>query len=268
MSDKNRLDKVLIDKRLVQSRQRAKSLIMAGMVFVNGKKIDKVGTLIDQEADIYLKEKDIPYVSRGGLKLKTALDGFKIDVKNRICLDVGASTGGFTDCLLQYGAKLVYAVDVGYGQLDWKLRNDCRVINIEKTNIRYFSRENFLQTLKNKINEAVLKNCGFNNLCFEEEVLPDLAVVDVSFISLRKVLLPVYQLIKQKAEVIALIKPQFEASRKEIKKGIVKDEEVIKTVVEEIKQFSGELNFKVKGIIAAPLKGPSKNREQLIYLQK
>ncbi len=268
MGDKNRLDKVLIDKGLVQSRQRAKALIMAGVVFVNGKKIDKVGTLIDQEADIYLKGKDIPYVSRGGLKLKTALDGFKIDVKNKICLDVGASTGGFTDCLLQYGAKLVYAVDVGYGQLDWKLRNDCRVINIEKTNIRYFSRENFLQTLKNKINETVLKNCGFNDGCFEEEVLPDVAVVDVSFISLRKVLLPVYQLIKKKAEVIALIKPQFEANRKEIKKGIVKDEEVIKAVVEEIKQFSGELKFKVKGIIAAPLKGPSKNREQLIYLQK
>lgn len=268
MGDKNRLDKILIDKGLVQSRERAKALIMAGMVFVNGKRIDKAGTLIDQKADIYLKEKDIPYASRGGLKLEVALKGFKIDVKNKICLDVGASTGGFTDCLLQCGAKLVYAVDVGYGQLDWKLRNDFRVINIEKTNIRYFSRGKFLQTLKDKINEDILKNCGFNNACFAEKVLPDLAVVDVSFISLRKVLLPVYQLIKEKAEVIALIKPQFEANRKEIKKGIVKNEEVIKTVVEEIKQFSGELNFKVKGIIAAPLKGPSKNREQLIYLQK
>ncbi|MCK5534175.1 TlyA family RNA methyltransferase [bacterium] len=268
MDDKSRLDKILVDKGLVQSRERAKALIMAGMVFVNGKKIDKAGTLIKDDADICLKKKDIPYVSRGGIKLKAALESFNIDIKNRVCLDVGASTGGFTDCLLQYGAKIVYAIDVGYGQLDWKLRNDSRVVNIEKTNIRYFNREKFLQILKDKFNEDALKVYGFDDVDINEKNLPDLAVVDVSFISLSKVLLPVYQIIKEKADVIALIKPQFEAERKEIKKGIVKDKEVIKEVIEKIKQFSCGLNFKVKGVVPAPIKSAAGNREQLIHLQK
>ncbi|MCX8011581.1 MAG: TlyA family RNA methyltransferase [Desulfobacterota bacterium] len=239
-----RIDKLLVERGLVRSRERAKALILAGKVFADGKKVEKAGCEIAIHAELLLKEKDFPYVSRGGVKLAYALDYFQIMVLNRIALDVGASTGGFTHCLLLRGAKKVYAVDVGYGQLDWSLRNDSRVVCMEKTNIRYLSPENIADPIS-------------------------LAVTDTSFISLKKVLIPVIKLVEQDGEIISLIKPQFELAPQEIGKGgVVRNPLLHLKAVEEIIKFANNLGLKVIGTVESPLKGPKGNKEFFIYLKK
>jgi 23S rRNA (cytidine1920-2'-O)/16S rRNA (cytidine1409-2'-O)-methyltransferase len=243
-SPKERIDKLLVDRNLVQSRERAKALIIAGKVFVDGHKTEKVGTLVDPDAHVVLKEKDFPYVSRGGVKLEYALDSFQLDVKNRIALDVGASTGGFTHCLLLRGAQKIYAVDVGYGQLDWTLRNDPRVVCMERTNIRHLTAD--------RISDPI-----------------SLAVTDTSFISLKKVLAPLLGLIEKEGEVLALIKPQFELSPREVGKGgVVRDPYLHTKVVEDMVAFANGLGIDVRGTVESPLKGPKGNREFFIYLKK
>jgi len=241
---KERIDKLLVDRGLLRSRERAKALILAGKVFADGKKVEKAGCLVDIEANLILKEKDFPYVSRGGVKLAYALDYFQIPVQNRIVLDVGASTGGFTHCLLLRGAQKVYAVDVGYGQLDWSLRNDPRVVCMEKTNIRYLSPEAITDSIS-------------------------LAVTDTSFISLKKVIIPVLNIITEKGEILSLIKPQFELSPAEVGKGgVVRDPQLHLKAVEEISKFAKELGIIVIGTVESPLKGPKGNKEFFIYLKK
>ncbi|GAB5047073.1 TlyA family RNA methyltransferase [Thermodesulfovibrio sp. TK110] len=238
---KLRLDQLLCKKGITESREKARALIIEGKVIVNGNKIEKPGTQVDENAKIELCGETLPYVSRGGLKLEAALKAFSIDVKDKVAMDVGASTGGFTDCLLQHGAKRVYAIDVGYGQLAWKLRTDPRVIPIEKTNIRYMNRD--------RIQEDI-----------------DIATVDVSFISLKLVIPKVIEFLKSKGEIIALIKPQFEVGRREVERGgIVKATEKRKKAVEEIKGFFELMNLKVIGIIESPIKGQKGNIEYLIY---
>lgn len=238
---KLRLDQLLCKKGITESREKARALIIEGKVIVNGNKIEKPGTQVDENAKIELCGETLPYVSRGGLKLEAALKAFSIDVKDKVAMDVGASTGGFTDCLLQHGAKRVYAIDVGYGQLAWKLRTDPRVIPIEKTNIRYMNRD--------RIQEDI-----------------DIATVDVSFISLKLVIPKVLEFLKSKGEIIALIKPQFEVGRREVERGgIVKATEKRKKAVEEIKGFFELMNLKVIGIIESPIKGQKGNIEYLIY---
>ena len=241
---KKRLDNLLVERGIIQSRERAKGLILSGDVKVNGNPVNKAGTLIDEDAEIELTGKDIPYVSRGGLKLEKAIKEFGINVKDKVAIDVGASTGGFTDCLLQYGIKKVYAVDVGYGQLAWKLRKDPRVIVIERKNIRYLNPDD--------IGEPV-----------------DIATIDVSFISLKLVLPVVKNLLKEKGEIIALIKPQFEVGKGEVGKGgIVKEKEKHEKVISEIKSFAIDLGFKVLNVTESPIQGQKGNVEFLIHLQK
>lgn len=244
---KNRLDQLLVDQGFFSSRSRAQAAILEGSVFVNGKKIEKAGSLFSPDAAIEVKGKPHPYVSRGGVKLEKALDDFKIEVKGKIALDVGVSTGGFTDCLLQRGAKKVYAVDVGYGQLAWELRKNPRVKVFERTNVRYLKLENIgLQT---------------SDISF--------CTIDVSFISLSKVLPAVYNLLAEEAEVLALIKPQFEAKREQVGKGgIVKDEKVRREVVEKVKAEAKALGFEAKGIIQSPITGADGNVEFFVYLLK
>ena len=241
---KERLDKLLVDKGIVQSRERARALIMAGKVLVKGKKVEKAGEMVLVDADIVLIGEDIPYVSRGGLKLEKAQDEFNIDVSGKVAIDVGASTGGFTDCLLQRGAKKVYAIDVGYGQLDLKLRNDPRVINIERQNIRYI----------------------------EKKVVPedvDLVTIDSSFISLVKIIPKILEFIGEYGALIALIKPQFEVGKGEVGKGgVVRDEAKHKAVVENIKGFCTDSGLSVIGVVESPILGPKGNREFLIYAVK
>ncbi len=238
--NKVRLDKLMLMRGLVQSREKARALILEGMVEVNGEVIDKAGAMVREDAEILVRE-TIPFVSRGGLKLKHAIEEFRINVRDKVAMDVGASTGGFTDCLLQYGARRVYAIDVGYGQLDYKLRNDPRVIVLEKTNIRYID--------KNTIPELV-----------------DVATVDVSFISLTKVIPKICEFLKKGGEMITLIKPQFEAGRKYIEKGgVVRDENVRRMVVDKIQAFAEEKGFRVIGTIPSPIKGPKGNIEFLMY---
>ena len=234
-----------MEKGLVSSRERAKALIMAGSVWVGERKLTKVGAEFPVDIEVEVKESPLrKYVSRGGLKLEAAIKDFGLSVKGKVCLDVGASTGGFTDCLLQNGAKKVYALDVGYGQLDWKLRNDSRVVNIEKANIRYFDEK--------KIKSPV-----------------DLATVDVSFISLDKVLPKVKKLIRKGGEIVSLIKPQFEAGREKVSRGgVVKDRKVHQEVIDKIKFLSGRLGLEVKGLTTSPIKGPAGNIEYFIYLKK
>jgi len=240
---KIRLDKLLVERGISPTRERAKALILSGVIIVSENRIDKAGTLVPRDAKIRIKGADNPYVSRGGLKLKKALSEFGIDVAGFVALDVGASTGGFTDCLLQEGAKKVYAVDVGYGQLAWKLRNDERVIVFEKTNIRYFS------------------GSGMN-----DEV--DIATIDTSFISLKLVIPAVLNLIKKDSIVLALIKPQFEVGKEEVgKKGVVKDPDLHRRVVDEITDFCMELSLKVVGICESPILGPAGNKEFFIYVK-
>ena len=239
---KERLDKLVMERGLAPSRERAKALIMAGQVVVDDHLADKAGLMVPTEAQIRLKGEPLPYVSRGGLKLAEGLERFGIDVAGLCAVDVGASTGGFTDCLLQRGARKVFAVDVGYGQLAWKLREDPRVVNLEKTNIRYL--------------EALPEP-------------PDLAVIDASFISLDKVLPPTLRLIKEEGTVVALIKPQFEVGRGQVGKGgVVRDEKKHREVVEGIADLAQGLGLSVLGVCDSPILGPKGNKEFLIHLKK
>ena len=241
---KERLDKLLVDQGLAQSRERARALILAGKVVVDDHRVDKAGARFDSCVELRIKGEDIPYVSRGGLKLERALQLFPVDPTGRVAIDVGASTGGFTDCLLQHGAEKVYAVDVGYGQLAWKLREDARVVNLERCNIRNLRPEQL-------------------------EIRPSLAVIDASFISLAKVLPQTLALLDDKAELLALIKPQFEVGRGMVGKGgVVRDTDLHRQVVEEIKRLAIELGCQVGGVTESPILGPKGNREFLIYLQK
>src|SRR3989338_3189157 len=255
---KRRLDNLLLERGIVQSRERAKGLILSGDVRVNGNPVNKVGTLIDENAEIEIT-KDIPYVSRGGLKLEKAIKEFNINVKDKAAIDVGASTGGFTDCLIQYGAKKVYAVDVGYGQLAWKLRNDPRVVIIERKNIRYIKPSD----IRPPLSPLLLKE-GKGEVFAE---LADIATIDVSFISLKLVLPVVKNLLKENGEIIALIKPQFEVGKSEVEKGgIVRDKEKHERVILEIKFFANDLGFKFLGLTESPIQGQKCNVEFLIYL--
>jgi 23S rRNA (cytidine1920-2'-O)/16S rRNA (cytidine1409-2'-O)-methyltransferase len=242
-SKKIRLDKLLFDKRLVESREKAKALILGGNILVNGIVINKAGTLVKTDDVLSVKNK-MPYVSRGGLKLEHAINHFHIDIKDKIIMDVGASTGGFTDCLLQHGAKKIYAIDVGYGQFDWILRKEERIVLLEKTNIRYLDQD----FVHDKI---------------------DIATIVVSFISLLKVIPKVSEFLALRGEIVALIKPQFEAGKKDVGKGgVVKDERKRVEVVEKIKSESAKMGFEVIGTTTSPLKGPKGNVEFFIYLRK
>lgn len=240
---KIRLDQLVHKKGITESREKARALIIEGKVLVNGVKVEKPGSLVDENSEVTLCGETLPYVSRGGLKLEHAIKHFSIDVRDKVAMDVGASTGGFTDCLLQHGAKKVYAIDVGYGQLAWKLRADPRVIAIERTNIRYMERD--------KIPESV-----------------DIATVDVSFISLKLVIPKILEFLKPKGEIVALVKPQFEVGKGEVEKGgIVKSEEKRVKVVENIKSFFESLSLKVVGVVESPIKGQKGNVEYLIYVK-
>ncbi|GAB4436828.1 MAG: TlyA family rRNA (cytidine-2'-O)-methyltransferase [bacterium] len=240
MSNKKRADELLFEKGLVESRSRAKTLIMMGKVYCDGKKVEKAGDLISTEQTFEIME-DLPYVSRGGIKLEAALKTFTINLKDKVCLDIGASTGGFTDCMLKAGAKKVYAVDVGYGVLDDRLRRDERVVNIERTNFRYIERS--------KIPEEV-----------------DFISIDVSFISLELIIPKALEFLKTGGEIVALIKPQFELSRKEVGKGgIVRDDDLRNKAVEKINDFLLEKGVEVIGIIPSPILGQKGNKEFLIY---
>jgi len=241
---KKRLDVMLFERGLADSREKAKRLIMAGIVYVDNNKEDKAGSTFDEEAVIEVRGKTLKYVSRGGLKLEKAMDVYGIRLDGMVCMDVGASTGGFTDCMLQNGAVKVYSVDVGHGQLDWKLRNDPRVVCMEKTNIRYVEPEHI------------------------DDVL-DFASIDVSFISLTKVLGPVRNLLKDGGEVVCLIKPQFEAGREKVgKKGVVRDKSVHREVIKMVADFALSIGFSVKGLDFSPVKGPEGNIEYLLYIKK
>ena len=242
--EKIRLDKLLVSRDLAPTIQKAQALILAKAVKVNEACLDKADTLVPADAEIKLKGTDNPYVSRGGLKLKGALDEFALNVDGLVALDVGASTGGFTDCLLQAGAKNVYALDVGYGQLAWKLRQDKRVVVIERTNIRHYDGADI-------------------------EEPPDLATVDVSFISLKVVLPAILRLLKEEALILALIKPQFEAAREEVgKKGVIEDQSVQERVVEEICEFCRSINLEDLRTCASSILGPAGNKEFFILAQK
>ena len=241
---KERLDKLLVDHGLAQSRERARALILAGKVIVDDHRVDKAGARFDPEVELRIKGTDIPYVSRGGLKLEKALQQFPVDPTGRVAIDVGASTGGFTDCLLQHGAGKVFAVDVGYGQLAWRLREDERVVNLERCNIRNLTSDQL-------------------------DDRPTLAVIDASFISLSKILPSTLALLDDQAEILALIKPQFEVGKGMVGKGgVVRDLELQQQVVEEVKALAITLGCQVRGVIESPILGPKGNREFLIYLQK
>src|SRR3989338_7709436 len=263
---KKRLDQLLVEKELFASRSKAQAAISAGQVYVNGQKSDKAGKLFSADARIEIKGNLCPYVSRGGVKLERALDEFRVEVKDKICLDIGASTGGFTDCLLQRGAAKVYAIDVGYGQLAWKLRQEERVVVVEKTNVRHLVPENFYSRYSFP---ACRLPAGRQGKARPITHYPALAVVDVSFISLAKVLPAVYSLLADKAEIIALIKPQFEAKREQVGKGgIVRSEEIRSEVVEKVKTEAKAVGFKVKGLIQSPITGADGNVEFLLLLTK
>ena len=242
---KERLDVLLVERGLFPSREKAKLSIMEGNVYVEGQKEDKAGTLFDKEAKIEVRGKSLQYVSRGGLKLEKAMARFPIDLTDRICMDIGASTGGFTDCMLQNGAAKVYSIDVGYGQLDYKLRTDARVVCMEKTNFRYVKAEDL------------------------KEGTPSFASVDVSFISLSLILPVAYELLDEKSEVVALIKPQFEAGKEKVgKKGVVRDPAVHEEVIRKVLVMSKETGFQVRGLTFSPIRGPEGNIEYLLYLRK
>ena len=241
---KERLDVLLFKRALTPSREKARAVIMSGSVYVNGQKEDKAGAVFEDTVEIEVRGAALPYVSRGGLKLEKAMSAFSLCVEGKTCMDVGASTGGFTDCMLQNGAAKVYAVDVGRGQLDWKLRNDPRVVCMEKTNIRY--------VVPADIPEPIA-----------------FASIDVSFISLTKVLGVVYSLLLADGEVEALIKPQFEAGREKVgKKGVVRDPRVHLEVIESTAAFARSIGFIVLGLTWSPIRGPEGNIEYLIHLRK
>ena len=242
---KERLDVLLVKQGFAQSREKAKAIIMSGNVFVDGQREDKAGATFDEEkVEITVKGNTLKYVSRGGLKLEKAIDKFGVNVQDAVCMDIGASTGGFTDCMLQNGANKVYSVDVGHGQLAWKLRNDERVVCMEKTNFRYLTREDIADDL-------------------------DFASVDVSFISLTKILLPARKLLKEHGKMVCLIKPQFEAGKEKVgKKGVVREEKVHIEVIEKIFDFIDILDFEFLALDYSPIKGPEGNIEYLIYIEK
>ena len=243
---KKRLDVLLTERGLAPSREKAKALIMAGIVYVDNQKEDKAGTSFPEEVSIEVRGQGLRYVSRGGLKLEKALQVFPINLERRICMDIGASTGGFTDCMLQNGAAGVYAIDVGYGQLDWKLREDPRVICMEKTNFRYVKPEDL-----------------------DPSKMPDFASVDVSFISLSRILPPAWEILPEGGEMVCLIKPQFEAGRDKVgKKGVVRDPKVHVEVIETVLKTAREDGFEVLGLSWSPIRGPEGNIEYLMYLRR
>ena len=244
MGDTERIDKLIVERDLVRSRSRAKARIMAGEVFVDEQRVDKAGTQVSVDADIEVRGDDMPYVSRGGLKLAAGLDHFEFDPSGMTAIDVGASTGGFTDCLLQRGASKVYAVDVGYGQLAWKLRNDDRVVVLERENIRYLD------------DEAVDEAC-------------DLAVIDCSFISLELVLPNTLRFLTDDAGVVALIKPQFEVGKERVGKGgVVRDDEARREAIDEIVDEAEQLGLEFVAGLDSPVHGPSGNVEYLAYFRR
>ncbi len=242
---KERLDVLLVKLNLADSRQKAQTMIMEGHVFVDNTREDKSGTFFDPEkVQIEVRGQVLPYVSRGGLKLEKAMNQFSLDLKDKICMDIGASTGGFTDCMLQNGARKVYAVDVGYGQFAWKLRQDARVVCMEKTNIRYVTPDDIADAL-------------------------DFASVDVSFISLTKVLEPARALLRDGGEMVCLIKPQFEAGKEKVgKKGVVRDAAVHLEVIEKVISYAMSMGFSVLHLEYSPIKGPEGNIEYLVHLKK
>lgn len=244
MSDKIRLDIAVTQRGLAESREKAKALIMAGQVYLNGQKELKAGATVKPDDEIEVRGSRNPFVSRGGLKLQKAAEKFDIDLADCICMDIGASTGGFTDCMLTHGAKKVYSIDVGYGQLAWKLRTDERVVNMERTNFRYVTHEQIPEDI-------------------------DFASVDVSFISLKIILPVLRELLKGDGQAVCLIKPQFEAGREKIgKKGVVRDPQVHIEVIENIVAFAIENGFDVKNLDFSPIKGPEGNIEYLMHIQK
>ena len=241
---KERLDVLLVKQNLAPSREKAKAMIMAGSVLVDGQREDKAGSMFPDTVKLTIKGHTLPYVSRGGLKLEKAMTHFDLSLDGKVCMDVGASTGGFTDCMLQNGAVKVYSVDVGHGQLDWKLRNDPRVVCMERTNIRYVTPEDL-----------------------EEKA--EFVSIDVSFISLTKVLPPVRELMEDGAEMVCLIKPQFEAGREKVgKKGVVRDPAVHREVIGKVVDFARSLSFGVLHLEFSPIKGPEGNIEYLLHLKK
>ena len=244
MSEKKRLDVALVERGLAETRQKAQATIMSGVVYVGGQKADKAGFAVADDADIEVRGNTLPYVSRGGLKLEKAMREFGLTLNDRICADIGASTGGFTDCMLQNGASKVYAVDVGYGQLDWKLRNDPRVVCMERTNARYLTHEQVPDEL-------------------------DFASIDVSFISLKLILPAVNGLLRSGGHVACLVKPQFEAGREKVgKKGVVRDPAVHLEVLEHFLEHARESGFAVLDLTYSPIRGPEGNIEYLGYLEK
>ncbi len=242
---KERLDVLLVKLGYAQSREKAKAIIMAGNVFVNGQREDKAGTSFEEDKSVIeVKGSALKYVSRGGLKLEKAIQSFDISLDGMICMDIGASTGGFTDCMLQNGAIKVYSVDVGHGQLDWKLRNDERVVCMEKTNFRYVKPEDIGDIL-------------------------DFASVDVSFISLTKILIPARDLLKTNGRMVCLIKPQFEAGKEKVgKKGVVREPEIHEEVIEKVMDYAISVGFHILGLQYSPVKGPEGNIEYLLYIEK
>ncbi len=241
---KERLDVLLVNRGLAQSREKAKAIIMSGNVYVNGQKEDKAGSNFNEDAVIEVRGTSLKYVSRGGLKLEKAMDNFDVVLEGKVCMDVGSSTGGFTDCMLQNGAVKVYAVDVGHGQLDWKLRNDERVVCMEKTNIRYVTPQD--------IDDRI-----------------EFSSIDVSFISLTKVLGPVKELLTDDGQIVCLIKPQFEAGREKVgKHGVVREPEVHLEVIEMVVDFAISIGFEALNLEFSPVKGPEGNIEYLLHLQK
>ena len=241
---KKRLDLLMVERALAPSREKAKAYIMSGDVYVDGQKEDKAGTMFKETVKIEVRGNTLPYVSRGGLKLDKAMNNFGVSLDGKVCMDVGASTGGFTDCMLQNGAVKVYSIDVGYGQLDWKLRNDPRVVCMEKTNIRYV------------LPEDLQEPAQFSS-------------IDVSFISLTKVLLPVRNLLTDDGEIVCLIKPQFEAGREKVgKKGVVRDPAVHLEVIEKVIAYASTIAMELCHLSFSPIKGPEGNIEYLLHLKK
>ena len=241
---KKRLDLLLVERALAPSREKAKAYIMSGNVYVEGQKEDKAGSMFAETVNIEVRGNTLPYVSRGGLKLEKAMENFGVTLDGKVCMDVGASTGGFTDCMLQNGAVKVYAIDVGYGQLDWKLRNDPRVVCMEKTNIRYV------------LPEHIQEPAAFSS-------------IDVSFISLTKVLHPVRELLTEDGEIVCLIKPQFEAGREKVgKKGVVREPQVHREVIEKVKDYAMSISMEPCHLSFSPIKGPEGNIEYLLHLKK
>ena len=240
---KERLDVLLVKRNLAESREKAKAVIMSGIVYVDGQKEDKAGSMFDETANVEVRGTTLKYVSRGGLKLEKAMTHFGVTLEGKICMDVGASTGGFTDCMLQNGAVKVYSVDVGHGQLAWKLRNDERVVCMEKTNIRYVTPEEIPDRIQ-------------------------FASIDVSFISLTKVLGPVKELLTEDGQIVCLIKPQFEAGREKVgKKGVVREKSTHLEVIESVIAFAKSIGFGILNLEFSPIKGPEGNIEYLLYLQ-